>query len=395
MRWREEQVIDWLFTSGRLVQEPRDFAKAFGERMIEAGAPVSRVRFGCRIIHPLLAAWSVAWSKDMTQGEERQAPHGFEVNDAYINSPLYHVVETGKPFRRRLVDLDEVQDHRLLFELQAEGATDYFAMPVPFSDGSTSNIVLSSHADDGFDDDDLAGFVRLSSYLAPVFEVLAMRRMARNLLNTYVGPRTGARVFNGQIKRGDGEVIRAAVWFSDLRDFTPLTESLPAEALLSLLNAYFEIVTAAVSAQGGEVLRFIGDAMLIVFPVAETVSPEQACAAALDAALDAFNGVGALNMRRRQSGEPEIAFGVGLHVGEVVYGNVGAPDRLDFTVMGPAVNRTARLEGLTKQIGKPLLVSKDFAAMVSAETKSEGLHSMKGVMEQQEVFSLVDYPSSS
>jgi adenylate cyclase len=137
------------------------------------------------------------------------------------------------------------------------------------------------------------------------------------------------------------------------------------------------------------VLRFIGDAMLIVFPVDEMVSPNQACEAALDAAQDAFGELAILNVQRKQTGQPSIRFGVGLHLGEVIYGNVGAPDRLDFTVMGPAVNRTARLESLTKDLGSFLLMSSDFAEIVGKETRSLGHHSMKGVAEKQEVFALL------
>ena len=193
---------------------------------------------------------------------------------------------------------------------------------------------------------------------------------------------------SGKVRRGDGEVIDAVMWFSDLRDFTPLTESLPPERLLGMLNAYFELVAAAVTARGGEILRFIGDAMLIVFPVSSATSPRAACEAALDGARDAYASLAALNHRRRRAGEPMIRFGVGLHVGEVIYGNVGAPDRLDFTVMGPAVNRTARLESLTKTLGPPLLMSSEFAAQIRAGIHSLGQHAMKGVAERQEVFAL-------
>ena len=155
-----------------------------------------------------------------------------------------------------------------------------------------------------------------------------------------------------------------------------------------MLNAYFETLASAVTAQGGDILRFIGDAMLIVFPVGMASSVDAACRSALDAALDAFAGIATVNHRRRRHGEPEIRFGVGLNVGEVMYGNVGAPDRLDFTVMGPAVNRTARLETLTKDLGVPLLMSGAFAAQLDRRARSLGFHRMKGVADEQEVFAL-------
>ena len=188
------------------------------------------------------------------------------------------------------------------------------------------------------------------------------------------------------VRRGDADVINAALWFSDLRNFTQLTEDLPPKDILGMLNDYFEYVSAAVSARGGEILRFIGDAMLIVFPITDEVSRREACIAALESAMDAQASLAVENHRRRRQGDPEIAFGVGLNVGEVIYGNVGALDRLDFTVMGPAVNRTARLESLTKALGHAVCVSALFAAECDAPMLDLGEHAMKGIAEPQRVF---------
>lgn len=388
MAWKLDTVVDWLFRESRTISDGKLFVEQLGKQLISSGAPVWRLRLGCRIIHPQFGGLSFTWSGEMEQALEFQPKHGFLENDVYVGSPFQYVVETGKSFRCRMHELDESKDHQLLFDLAAEGATDYLAVPMRMSDGSTSNCVFASKSDQGFNDDDIILMEELSLYVAPVFEIIALRRLARTILNTYVGPRTGERVLSGQIKRGDGEIIHSAIWFSDLRDFTPLTEALEPQALLDLLNAYFEIVSAAVTARGGEVLKFIGDAMLIVFPVGEASSPNQACEAALEAAKDAFGELAALNLRRMLADQPTIRFGVGLHLGELIYGNVGAPDRLDFTVVGPAVNRTARLEGLTKDLGQPLLMSADFSALVSADTRSLGFHSMKGIAEKQEVFAL-------
>ncbi|MEM7564521.1 MAG: adenylate/guanylate cyclase domain-containing protein [Pseudomonadota bacterium] len=205
-------------------------------------------------------------------------------------------------------------------------------------------------------------------------------------MNTYVGQRTSQKVLSGMIKRGDADVIHAALWFSDLRNFTELTESLEATDVLKMLNDYFEFVSAAVTARGGEILRFIGDAMLIVFPIEKNIDQKSACNAALDAALDAQTTIETLNHQRRRHGEPIIEFGVGLNIGEVIYGNVGAPDRLDFTVMGPAVNRTARLESLTKTLGSKILYSEQFANMIDNPSHHLGEHPMKGIAEPQPVF---------
>jgi adenylate cyclase len=207
-------------------------------------------------------------------------------------------------------------------------------------------------------------------------------------MNTYVGRRSGEKVLSGMIKRGDADIINAALWFSDLRNFTHLTETLATEQVLELLNQYFELVAAAVTARGGEILRFIGDAMLIVFPIDDNMCQQTACNAAIEAAIDAQRALLSLNRRRGKHGQPPIEFGVGLNIGEVIYGNVGAPDRLDFTVMGPVVNRTARLESLTKELGCNILFSKIFAELIETPSEFLGQHEMKGIAEPQAVYAL-------
>ncbi len=189
-------------------------------------------------------------------------------------------------------------------------------------------------------------------------------------------------------ERSEDDSVRAALRINDFRNFTHITETLEADLVIGMLNEYFEFVAAAVTTRGGEILRFIGDAMLIVFPIDSNSTRQATCKAAIDAAIDAQSTLASLNHRRRRRGEPEIEFGVGLNVGEVVYGNVGAPDRLDFTVMGPAVNRTARLESLTKEFGRNILFSKEFAELIDNPVQSLGEHNMKGIAEPQAVFAL-------
>jgi adenylate cyclase len=255
-----------------------------------------------------------------------------------------------------------------------------------FSTGQLNALCIATDRAGGFSELDIAKFQVLTELLALPIEIFVEHRTALALLDTYVGPRAGRRVLQGLIRRGDGQVIDAAIWFSDLRDFTQLTESLPWAQLLEILNAYFEFVDAAVTAQGGEILHFIGDAILIVFPTSAKGDRCQACKAALEAACDAFNGIATVNMRRSRAGQPAIRFGVGLHVGEVIYGNIGTPDRLDFTVMGAAVNRAARLQSMTKKLARSVLISADFAACLDEPVESLGCHLMKGMKELQEIF---------
>src|SRR6185369_11076428 len=208
------------------------------------------------------------------------------------------------------------------------------------------------------------------------------------LLDAFVGPRIGARILEGQVKRGDGDRIEAAFWYSDLRGFTALSESLPATDLLQLLNEYFENCAAAAAARGGEILQFIGDAILIVFEIKRPEDEAQVCEAALDAAIDAFNQIAVVNHRRRHGGLPEIEFGLGLHLGIVTHANVGAPNRLAFNVVGPAVNKTARIQARTKDAGTPLLMSAEFAALVRRPLRSAGSFELRGVAGTHEVYTL-------
>ena len=366
------------------------------------------MRLALRTLHPEHRGLGCNWVRGIGVEEMRRIPHGIEQSEAFIGSPLAYVYQRGEPYRRGLESLDETSDHTLLHEVRALGGTDYLAVPLQFSNpipvpeknGQITQDIggaLTFLCDQpgGFTDDDITKLTLISTLLTPIAEIAATRLIAQTLLDTYVGPRTGARVLDGQIRRGDGESIAAAIWFSDLRDFTRLTETLAMDDMLAILNAYFEFVSAAVTARGGEVLRFIGDAMLIVFPISTATPVQVACQAALDSAVDAFSSLATLNHRRRRAGDAEIRFGVGLHVGTVIYGNVGAPRRLDFTVMGRAVNRTARLESLTKTLlteaqEMPLLMSADFVGQVDSPVRSLGVHPMKGVEDPPEVYALSD-----
>jgi adenylate cyclase len=204
------------------------------------------------------------------------------------------------------------------------------------------------------------------------------------LLDTYVGRQSGGRVLAGQIRRGTGETIRAVIWLCDLRGFTNLSETLPRDTLIDLLNGYFGPMCDVVAGQGGEILKFIGDAMLAIFPIGSETAAT--CAAALVAAERAQAALIEENLRREPLGLPRIEYGLALHVGDVMYGNIGSDTRLDFTVIGPAVNLTARIESMCKQLGRPLLLSSDFVKAAGISAQSLGAFPLKGVGAEQEIF---------
>jgi adenylate cyclase len=387
--WSLAPVGAWLILEGRRITDPVALLDALVERLDAAGARVDRLGFTMITIHPQVLAWGCYWNR--REGTRPfTARHGVQESDAYIGSPSQYVRENERTFRRRLVDLDEQRDHRLLHELRAEGLTDYIALPMVFSNGAVNFLTASTAHPDGFLDGDTERFEALSNLVAPLLEIIHSRRTALGLLNAFIGPRIAERILNGQVKRGDGDRIEAAFWYSDLRRFTDLSESLPAPQLLELLNSYFELCAAAAATRGGEILQFIGDAILIVFEIRQPGDADAVCEAALDAAVDAFSSIAVDNHRRRRAGKPEIEFGLGLHVGTVTHANVGAPDRLAFNVVGPAVNKTARIQSLAKETGVPLLLSAEFARHIGRPLRSLGEFDLRGVAGRQPIFTLAD-----
>ena len=359
------------------------------QQMVSAGAPVDRLLITLSTLNPQVAATSYSWLKSDGKTVPFFPGHQIRQTDRYIGSPMQQLFETGKKVRQRLDQLP-ADAHLAYTELADDGFIDYLAMPIRFVQDLGSALIVATKKVEGFSDYDIECFRKLRSLLAPQLEVFSLRHQLLSLMNTYVGHRTGQKILSGMIRRGDADTLHAALWFSDLRGLTRLSESIPAEQILALLNEYFEYVSAAVSARGGEILRFIGDAMLIVFPIDANTSSHQACNNAIEAALDAQTTIATLNHQRRRHQQPEIHFGVGLNVGEVIYGNVGAPDRLDFTVMGPAVNRVARLETLTKTLEADILFSREFAELLDQPTRFLGDHEMKGLALPQAVFALAD-----
>ena len=372
-----------------MVVDNSEFVLQLAHQLIACGAPIERLLLTIQTLNPEIAATSNTWLRSSDSIVPFNAQHGTLKTDRYIGSPMQQLFETEKRVRQRLDQLPEAA-HAAYTELAEDGYTDYLALPILFNWGLGSALILSTKCEQGFSDADIENFRVLRNYLSPIIEVYSLRHLSKSLMNTYVGHRTGEKVLSGMVQRGDADVINAALWFSDLRDFTHLTETLPAQKVLEMLNEYFEFVAAAVTARGGEILRFIGDAMLIVFPIDDDMCQKTACNAAIDSAIDAQSTLASLNHRRRRRGEPEIKFGVGLNVGEVVYGNVGAPDRLDFTVMGPVVNRTARLESLTKTLDCNILFSQQFSKLIDTPSTYLGMHEMKGIAESQPVYAVCD-----
>ena len=376
--WDLQGVTDWLLEEGRFLSDLDQLAEALGDRLLSSGAAIWRLRLSMRTLHPLIAGLTAIWERDAGTPVKNVAPHGLEGRSDYIGSPLAIIARTGAPFRKNLTQALSEQDHSVLHDLVARGATDYFGIPMRLTSGRSAVLVVTCDAESGFSDGDIAGFLKLASVLAPIVEVFSSKGVAVAVAEAYLGPRTGRRVLDGQITRGDIEKIDAAILISDIRGWTVLNNRLPAEEALVLANRYFEIVADAIEAHGGEVLKFLGDGLLAIFPVDQDAvatgeeDSAQVCTNALKAARQA--------LQTAETAVPPLGadFGLGLHFGEVLYGNIGSKTRIDFTVLGPAVNMAARIEGLCSSADEPLLYSEDFARHLPAASKQVGSHELKG-----------------
>lgn len=370
-------------SDGRKLADPNRFLEAFAETLRGARIDVSRITTGVPILHPQIFSFSGLW--ELGKGtSERLYRAGPGLPQAMLNSPIGIAYQGGGPVRCDPMAPPQAGEYPILEDLRRDGYTDYIVYAVPFADGSFKALSLATRRRGGFRSSELSLFEAMIPALAFNLEVQALRRTARTLLDTYVGAQSGGRVLEGQIQRGAGETISAVIWLCDLRGFTSLSEKLPRDTLIDMLNGYFGPMCDAVLGHGGEVLKFIGDAMLAIFPVGEDTAAT--CARALAAAQRAQSALSEENRQRQEAGVPRIEYGLALHVGDVMYGNIGSDTRLDFTVIGPAVNLTARIESMCRELGRQLLLSADFVSASGIAAHSLGRFSLKGVGADHEIF---------
>ncbi len=357
-----------------------------------AGLPLWRLRLLIRTLHPQLFATGFTWRSDLDRVETGHPGHGMVLSRQYLESPYAPILRGEGGVRRRLEGSSPRLDYPVLRDLHAEGATDYVAMPMRFSDGQINIITLVSRQEGGFSTEHLGLLYEILPVLARLFEVFALKDTASTLLGTYLGRRTGIQVLNGQIKRGDRQDIDAAIWLCDLRGSTALSETMARDAYLDTLNQFFDCMVEPIVEHGGEVLKYIGDSVLAIFPIeqpddaAEDACGHDACQRALAATRDARARVEALNTERAERGAAPLGYGISLHRGRLTYGNIGSAARLDFTVIGPAVNEAARIEEMTKVLGRPVLVSAAFAKSFRGTLTPLGSHPLRGVALQQEIY---------
>jgi adenylate cyclase len=363
-------LVDWLMREAGLIPNPEDFTRAVARKMNENGVAVSRMAVLIWSLHPMIAGKNYIWRAGNDEVQVNTPSYDIHQFPGFLNSPLQHVSQGRGGVRQRLADTDAASRFPIMDELRAEGATDYVAMPMPFSDGRTNVLTLTTDHPDGFTTENLGLVYECATVISRYYEVFMQRENAQALLETYVGKRSGARVLGGEIRRGDGEEIDAAVMFCDLRGSTRLEQDLPRAAYMELLNAFLDITSTVVDAHGGEVLKFIGDAVLAVFPAGADGAAANACA--LAAARAVVEAMAADEITAQTS------CAIGIASGRVTYGNIGSSTRLDFTVIGLAANVAARLCDACKSQGQAIMVT-DAVAEAQTGLTDLGLVALRNV----------------
>lgn len=393
----ERGIAERLSELGVRTVDPAELVVRLAELLRERGVSLGRLWVGADILHPTIGARTVSWSRRRgveASGFTRAERRDF-ANPQWRATPLRLLLQERLPeFRRRLGADYRRGEFALLDALQDDGLTDYLACAVYFPAGTvvgeTAGVIATFACDgpDGFGDRELALLRGCVQPLALAWRSILLLDALRAVTATYLGADAAARVLSGRIARGQVETIRAAIWFSDLEGFTSLSDSLPRDHLMAMLNVYAGTVLDTIAASGGQVLKLMGDGVLGIYPLAE--HPD-ACGRALAAAIAGLEAFERLSTARRAAGEPTTRLFIGLHQGEVLYGNIGSADRLDFTVLGPAVNEAARLERMCRTLGRPIVTSAAFALAcgeAGARLVPVGRFHLRGVARPQELFAL-------
>jgi adenylate cyclase len=383
-----QKLVEWLIDGARSAPSPPAMMAETCERLVAAGLPLSRVGVFVRTLHPDIVGRNFIWKLG---SEVVTGTANYEMLDSegFRTSPLAIVFAEGREIRAKL-DGPDGNRFPIFAELREEGATDYIALPLLNVDGSVHVSSWTTKQPGGFTDAQIKALRELIPPLSRLIEVTRLRFMSTILLDTYVGNRAGERILGGQIRRGHAESMHAAIWLSDLRGFTALSDRLPAETVVDILNQYFDCQVSAIATHGGEVLKFMGDGLLAVFPIDEYIGDtKKVCAQVLDAARASRANVDAMQFSIGETVE-RFRFGVALHVGKILYGNIGGGNRLDFTCIGPAVNLAARLEKMAGRLHRTVVASAAFTQAFSGGWEDLGEFPIAGFSRAERVYGLTD-----
>jgi len=383
--YSDDDVLHWLTNDAR---DERFIDNIFAEmclRLQRAGIPLKRATLHVVIQHPQWLGAKILWADGIPGTEMTRADHDVRERSQYIGSPASEIHGGAAEVRENLTrDPALGRQHAVYDEMRAMGLTDYVAWPLYHTHGKRHMVTFATDRPGGFDDAQIASLLKLLPILALVSEIRVKNRLARTLLETYVGAHAGELILAGATRRGTGTTVRADIMICDLRGFTQISDNWPRDDVIDLLNGYFDAMSEPIERHGGEILKFMGDGLLAIFPLDQP----NACANLLRAIDEAREAMVALNQRSAEAGHVPLNYGIGVHVGDVMYGNIGSSTRLDFTVIGPAVNMASRLEALTKQLGKNVLLSHAFADLVKSDFDLErvGEHPVRGFNDPVELF---------
>lgn len=387
-----ESVRTWLLHDALHQDDFLLLLRDFLSRLVAAGFAIDRVTVHVGTLHPRLLGFYWFWKRSDGLIDELKVDIAAFDAPRYGRSPLAAVIDRGERFRGSTQNAELRAKFPLLEELAAEGIREYCVLPLSTGKTYHNAITLGTCRQSGFGDTELRDLRNMLDIFALHVERQILRMVTENVLDTYIGPAAGRKVLSGSIRRGTGEPMVAVIWVSDLRGFSGLSDRIPATDVLALLNAYFERLTGAIVLHGGEILKFIGDGLLAVFPFDRDGGERAAANAALAAARQALRELDDVNREpppelEKIAGWRPLKTGIALHYGEVLFGNVGGLDRLDFTVIGRAVNEASRVEQLTKELSCPILVTEPVALLLDAELASRGSHVLRGISEPIGIFS--------
>ncbi|WP_281973538.1 adenylate/guanylate cyclase domain-containing protein [Ruegeria faecimaris] len=393
---KSNDLINWLVTRGLEGAEKEELLDGYCTRLIELGVPLMRFHAAQSALHPVYGGTGYSWYQD-TGGDYQKFEYSEETREDWMSSPLYAILHHDLDgVHERMVDQNEPSRYPLINELREAGATEYYAKGVNFDPRSQTSkkavdgVLLSwaSNAPDGFREQDLDLINTALPHLGLALKSASNARISKDLMRVYLGRDAGRRVLSGEIRRGSLQQIDAVIWNFDLEGFTSLSENLPGIEIIDMLNDYLAVAVGVVHDNGGNILKFMGDGLMAMFNVGEI---EEDVQAALQAVPMLQDRIAELNAQRESAGLPVANFTLALHAGEILYGNIGSETRLDFTVIGPAVNQAARIAGMHRSLGQRILISDDVARAAQPSDQdliSVGRYMLRGVAEPKELFTV-------
>jgi adenylate cyclase len=391
---RFADLTAWVTEAGLAGQSEVATLTGFCERALALGLPLARANVVIDTLHPIYEGRAFTWKRDRKETVLTEFGRSEERLELWERSPFYRLELSGESLLRRRLSAETEAEFPIFSDLRAEGITDYVAITNRFAaEGIIGDMdcVYSSWATDaaqGFRDSDVANICRLMPLVALTLKSASLTRIAGTLVETYLGRDAGRKVLGGRIARGVADRIEAVLWFSDLRNYTRISDSADPGQIIPLLNEYADAILSAIHEHEGDVLKLIGDGTLAIFTAADRAS---ACHAALTAALEARRAVGVVSQRRTAANLPATDMYLALHVGEVFYGNIGSEERLDFTVVGPAVNEVSRIASMCRSLDQPVLISSTFASAIGEPKEllvSVGRYALRGVERPQSLFTV-------